>query len=388
MAKTQRNPFEFGGELAPGQLVDREDELATVIRTIENGGKLFLIGPRRYGKTSILAAAEERLEADKAIIIRHDAETYASLQLLAEGILADAAKKLTGSLEKAGETVKKIFSHLRPEVNYNFAEHKISVSLGAPRDAHHELPLLTDVLNTVDRLAAEQKHPVGVIIDEFQQVILEGGATAERQIRSVVQRHHHTAYVFAGSKTRLLADMTNDPARAFWKLGTRYFIGPIPRERFLPFLRAGFIDSGFRADEAALVQILDLAEDVPYNVQQLANMCWEMVRVDTGHRLTPEVTARALAQVVTRENSPYTQLWNTLTRAQKSVLLAVVLEKGVNLRSAAVTARYAVPLSTMQRTLQSLDDKGIIREEETLGSIRFRTEDPFFGHWLRELQSD
>jgi len=61
MAKTQRNPFEFGGELAPGQLVDREDELATVIRTIENGGKLFLIGPRRYGKTSILAAAEERL---------------------------------------------------------------------------------------------------------------------------------------------------------------------------------------------------------------------------------------------------------------------------------------------------------------------------------------
>src|SRR5580704_9798684 len=244
MAKTQRNPFEFGGELAPRQLVDREDELATVIRTIENGGKLFLIGPRRYGKTSILAAAQQRLEADKAIIIRHDAETYASLQLLAEGILADAARKLTGSLEKAGETVKKIFSHLRPEVNYNFAEHKISVSLGAPRDAHHELPLLTDVLNTVDRLAAEQKHPVAVIIDEFQQVILEGGATAERQIRSVVQRHHHTAYVFAGSKTRLLADMTNDPARAFWKLGTRYFIGPIPRERFLPFLRAGFIDSG------------------------------------------------------------------------------------------------------------------------------------------------
>ena len=35
-----------------------------------------------------------------------------------------------------------------------------------------------------------------------------------------------------------------------------------------------------------------------------------------------------------------------------------------------------------------VDDKGIIREEETLGSIRFRTEDPFFGHWLRELQSD
>ena len=38
--------------------------------------------------------------------------------------------KLTGNLEKAGETVKKIFSHLRPQVDYNFAEQKISVKLG------------------------------------------------------------------------------------------------------------------------------------------------------------------------------------------------------------------------------------------------------------------
>lgn len=261
VAKPLRNPFEFGGELAPGQLVDRQDELKTVIRTVENGGKLFLIGPRRYGKTSILAAAQHRLEQHKAVIIRHDAETYESLQLLAEGILAEAARKLTGSLEKAGETVKKIFSHLRPDVNYNFAEQKISVSLGMSRDAPQELPLLTDVLNTVDRLAAAQQHPVAVVIDEFQQVIAQGGATAERQIRSVVQRHHHTAYVFAGSKTRLLADMTNDPARAFWKLGTRYFIGPIPRPEFLEFLQDGFTDSGFHADAGVLVQILDLAEE-------------------------------------------------------------------------------------------------------------------------------
>jgi hypothetical protein len=58
---SRHNPFEFGGELKASALIDREQELDLVIRTIENGGKLFLIGPRRYGKTSILAACTGRI---------------------------------------------------------------------------------------------------------------------------------------------------------------------------------------------------------------------------------------------------------------------------------------------------------------------------------------
>ena len=56
-------PFEFGRELSGSELVDREDELAMVVRTMQEGGRLFLIGPRRYGKTSILRAATETAEA-------------------------------------------------------------------------------------------------------------------------------------------------------------------------------------------------------------------------------------------------------------------------------------------------------------------------------------
>ena len=58
-------------------------------------------------------------------VLRYDAETYESLGQLAEGILAQAARKLTGNLQQAGETVKRIFARLRPTVDYNFAEWKI-----------------------------------------------------------------------------------------------------------------------------------------------------------------------------------------------------------------------------------------------------------------------
>ena len=112
-------------------------------------------------------------------------------------------------------------------------------------------------------MAADADGPVAVILDEFQQVVSEGGEAAERQVRSAIQTHRHVAYVLAGSKTRLLADMTGDPARAFWKLGERHFLGPIPRADFTAFLRRGFEAYGPEAHADALDSLLALAEEVP-----------------------------------------------------------------------------------------------------------------------------
>ena len=67
---TRPNPFEFGTEFAPERLVDREEEVELVVRTAINRGRLFLIGPRRYGKTSILGAAEHKLEQEGIAVLR------------------------------------------------------------------------------------------------------------------------------------------------------------------------------------------------------------------------------------------------------------------------------------------------------------------------------
>jgi AAA+ ATPase superfamily predicted ATPase len=385
------NPFEFGAEIPPNRLVDRQEEIDVVARTGINGGRMFLVGPRRYGKTSILAAAAARLSQTGVVVLRHDVETYETIGRLAEALLAGAARQLTGSLEKAGEVVGRLFARFRPHIDYDFADQTISVGLGIAKDeAATTLPILTDVLDAVDQMATEAGKKAVIILDEFQALIDQGGETAERQIRSVVQRHHHVAYIFAGSKTRMLADMTNSPERAFWKLGARYAIGPVPRADFLAFLRKGFADAGFAVEDAGLIRIMDLAQDVPYNVQQLAHMCWETLRVEPARgappTLTPTVVDRALDRVVAREDAPYTQLWTSLSATQRIVLRALIDEGGRQLRSAEVLARYGVASSTMTRTLSTLDDRGVIREEEHDGAIRHRLEDPFFAAWLRWAQ--
>ena len=72
-----KNPFEFGRELGLDELVNRTAELTELDQTIKTSGKLFVIGPRRFGKTSLLKSAAETSQKEGNIILRYNAEAFA-----------------------------------------------------------------------------------------------------------------------------------------------------------------------------------------------------------------------------------------------------------------------------------------------------------------------
>jgi hypothetical protein len=76
----------------------------------------------------------------------------------------------------------------------------------------------------------------------------------------------------------------------------------------------------------------------------------------------------------------------SLTAVQKKALSAVVGMSGRQLLSKAVTDEYGLPVSSMQKALKALNELGIIREEQILGAVRWRLDDPFFATWLRIAQ--
>jgi hypothetical protein len=176
--------------------------------------------------------------------------------------------------------------------------------------------------------------------------------------------------------------MTGVPNRAFYRLGARLFVGPIPRDEFVAFLAKGFRDSAFATEPAALQHILDIAQDVPYTVQRLAHECWEMTRIEPGEMLTESRVEKAKEHLLRQEGPAHTQVWNSLTQQQKRALKAVIMEEGVALLSSEVSHRYRVPTGSMQRALGALEKRQIIRSEERDGSTRYRLEDPLFGAWL------
>lgn len=380
------NPFRFGGELERHELVDRQDELQQVIETIRTGKKLFLIGPRRYGKTSILHVASQVCLEQGALVFRYNCEAFPTLRDLTERIFRDATTSLISPTTKAAHSIRDLFTRLKPEISVNLLEQSVSASIGVQeeKDAAH-IPLLVDALHGIEALARKSKQPVGIILDEFQHIIELGGNTAERQLRAAVQEHRKVAYVFAGSKTRMLAEMVTDHGRPFYRLGSRRFLGIIPRAEFIPWLVAQFEKGRFSTSEENLTLLLNAAEDVPYDIQRLAHTCWSIMTGQKLKKLTPDIITQACQLLIEQNNPLYTMTWNQLTSNQQTTLLQIRAEQGIGLMTKRVSKRTGLAVTTIHKNLEALRDKGILFTEEMPGKIKWRFEDPFFGRWIQYL---
>lgn len=366
-------------------MVNRKNEIRDVTRAILEQGRVFLLGPRRFGKTAILRAASMAAERQGAVVIRLDAEAYPGVDGLVRAVVLESARKLRSDVAKTGERILRFFSRLRPVISYDPAQNSWSGSLNAQPGADaDQTPMLIDAIDGLANLAKESGQPTAIVIDEFQKVIELGGESTEAQIRAAIQRHTELAFVFAGSKTTLLNDMTLNPARPFYRLGIRHFLGPLPREEFSEFVTRGFEGGEYRVDAAAVKDILDLAEDVPYNVQALSSVAWELLADEDGDALTPKLVRRALKLLVERDGPFYLTVWNGLTTVQQRVLVAAINQRGVAMTSASVTQSYRITPSTMSKTLKLLETRQILRREEQKESVRWRLEDPFFAAWMRE----
>lgn len=317
-------------------------------------------------------------------MLRYNVELFPTLDQLAARIVADAAESLSGTAEKIGKAAAVFFKALRPQIALNPADGTWSATLGLSSPAANPLPILTEALEGLERVARSRDRPTALILDEFQRIVGPGGLEAEHQIRGVIQQHKSVAYAFAGSETSLLAAMTGEANRPFYRLGTRRFLGAIPRGPFRASLRQGLAPVGTVSAEG-IEAILDVAEDVPYNVQLLAHACWDRCREQgKGAKLTPELVRMAQGEMAARNDPLYTHLWTSLTSPQQRGLLAVVREQGQGLTSGVVTKRYELTASGMQKAVQGLKQRGIVREELQGGRARLRLEDPLFGTWVRQ----
>jgi len=367
--------------------VDRIDELARVVRVGQECGTLFLIGPRRFGKTSILRAAEAKLTDAGKVVLRYDAEAFDDIGSLAAALLAGAVRKYSSALDRAQAIAKKFFVALKPSLTLDPSDGKISVAVGVEPGARlGAVPLFTDVLNGIERLAAEDGRSALVVIDEFQQVVAEAGEKAERQIRAAVQRHRAVGYVFAGSSSRMMTEMVATSNRAFWQLGDQMHLGSIPRPAFIDFLRKGFESAGATIATGALEHILDVGEDVPYNVQQLASECWVLITDNRRRHLTAALVDEALGRVVSMQHVSYLQRWLLLARAQKRTL-RIVSEEPIGFELAATALRHGLPRTTMQRALEALEHQHFLRQDLAGTTATWRFEDPFLRAWLASLEN-
>ena len=63
-----QNPFKFGSVVTGEDFADRRRELAELVRELKDGQHLFLLSPRRYGKTSLIITLLDRLHGRGVLV--------------------------------------------------------------------------------------------------------------------------------------------------------------------------------------------------------------------------------------------------------------------------------------------------------------------------------
>lgn len=151
----KRNPFRYAADFSLDDIVGRSDEIAHVESVIRDGRRLFLSGPRGFGKTSILRAAQANLSRSGAIVLYVNAETSPDVGKLIGEIVAGAAAQLHNDAEDGIEQACRFFSRLKPTLRFSADGQEMSVSIGIDLSAgkYRQMEALARTLDSLDRFA-------------------------------------------------------------------------------------------------------------------------------------------------------------------------------------------------------------------------------------------
>jgi hypothetical protein len=371
------NPFVFGEIVDQERFVDREQELAELIRDMGDGQKVFLLSPRRFGKSSLVALAFLKLRKRHIRTAIIPVSSYANYTQFLEKF-AEKVIRAAGPWNRVKDWMGRFMQRVRPEASYNVLTGEIEVSLGKTASAD-PAPIAPDVFALPGELAAKGGFRMAICLDEFQEVRNFDSGSVENALRNEVQRQREVGYVLSGSQPSLMEGMLS-PRRPFHKAGPKLFLDKIPAAAWKAFIPAQFRRRNHSLTEAALEHLLEAADLIPYDVQRIAHELWDYAELKGKQKLGEEDVERVVEGLVKSQSTYYERLWEQLPARQRAVLRVIGQRGPDDLFSQSVRGGFQLgPGSSVQRALQALLGKDILDRYQK----RFFFLDPLFKHWIQ-----
>lgn len=363
------NPFLVAGDVPAEEMIDRDEETARLLALAEGGHASRLVGPRRYGKTTLL----RRVLAEAA------ATGKATALVDLEGVLS--LSSVVVRIERAYD--RELKGPVRRVVDGLLRSWQIGLSLGgggfaASLQSNPRIDVESVLLRLLD-LPAKLHDRTGVTsliaFDEFQDLLRVEGA--DGILRSVVQ--HQTgvaAYAFAGSAPTVMQKLFEDPSRPLLEHAVAVRLEPLPAEATAAYLEERFRRTGREIGDA-LDPLLAFARGHPQRTMLLAHRLWEIVprgsSADEAAFVEAQAAASADVEAVLRAR------FESLTANEQRVALALASGRGA-LYSEETLAPLGLKRGSVDRALSGLHGKA---EVSTVGGAPVLV-DPLFEVWLTE----
>lgn len=375
-----RNPFRYGGIVTGPYFADRTEEIKELQREIENINRIFLVSPRRLGKTCLLHNLADHLDPKRFAFAYIDLNAFPDLRSFASSI----ASLTTKALESNTEKVLKLFSgfkRLRPKLNLG-PDGAVSAGLELATDDKDALSALIEGLAHADGLASKKKKTLVIIIDEFSDIEKYDGGTVEKAMRAEIQKHQHTSYIFSGSEPSVMLSMVRDKKRAFYKMGRIMLLEPIKQRTYEKFILGWFKKGEYTIAIEDVRRIIDMGGKVTYNVQRLCHTAWENA---IESKIVDAALIERLPLIIVKQDEPhYEMIWQTISPPQRSLLMALTQDPDALPFSKDFQFRHKIgPSSSIKASLTSLIKKGVLIK--TVADGKYQFVDLFMPYWIGEM---
>jgi len=371
------NPFNYGTVVSGKNFANRQDELKELNRRLKETVRIFLLAPRRFGKTSLIKSVLNKLQKEDIFIAYVDLYWAVSSQDFLELYASTVMRGSKSIAKRAASFVKDFLPRLRPKIGFDATGNpEIALDIAGQKASES----VEEILNLPERIAESEGKRFAVVFDEFQEIMKLNGGKLEKQIRAAIQHHTRVSYLFAGSKTHMLIDMVSDETRPFYQMGSLMTLKKIPETEFSSFIRNKFSESGKKISKGALSRILVECGNIPHYVQLLSFNLWDHFQAVSN--ITETHVEKALLMTLHSQEPAYLTLWEGLTIHQQKAVKAAAKLKGRLLTAKNSIQQFDLEsASNVSKSLGALQSKGILRKEKAT----YVFEDVFFGRWVEKI---
>jgi uncharacterized protein len=374
---SHENPFIFGEIIDDENFVNRKTELRQLVRDLADGQKVFLLSPRRFGKSSLVAMAMLKLKKRHIHTVSLTVSSYSSYAQFLEKF-AEKVLRAAGPWDRVKDWVTRFGRQVKPDVNYNITTGEVSLSLGKGA-GFDPAPIAPEIFALPGDLTKNGDFRMAICFDEFQQITEFNGGSVENVIRNQVQEQRGVGYVFAGSQPSLMQEMLS-ASRPFHKAGPQVFLDKISAADWKEFITAQFQRRGRTVADPALELLLNAADLIPYDVQRIAHELWDHAELQNKRQLEVADVEAVINALVSGQSTYFELLWEQLAPRQRAALQAVAARGSADLYSQTLREQFRLgPASTVQKAFQSLDAKDIL--DRYKGDYFFL--DPLFPLWIK-----
>lgn len=365
-------PFRLGMRVTGEEFCGRRRELAELREYMRSSGRVYVVGERRIGKTSLVFEAVRTLRGTRVV----------DVDLLAARSVADLTHRLAAAVIRAEHnqgrmlTLVKGLAQLRPTIGLDPHTNTPTVSF-APGSGNQP-----ETLDAIFALIEPWPKTV-VILDEFQDILnFPQEEAVLARLRGLVQKQSRASFVFCGSLQHRMEDIFTRHDSPFFKSAMRLQVGALDRTAFRDFLAAKFAGGGREPASGVIDAILDLCQENPGDVQRFCTALWQVTA--EGRAISDRDLPAAWEMVFAMHAQEYEVTLRNLSVQQAYALLALARLGGRSRLTRDFLEASGIALTpSLAKALSALVDKGIVRKEGT----EFRIVDPFLVRWLQSRAS-